>query len=369
MIVRLVCFFTWYIHTAAGAQLFQGKPYIGSAEQHAEIDAITEAARSRRVEYAARLAETAQAQSTQSNLTAAINKHNNIAQSAVDEAQRLVATAMQHWAAALGHDVPTIRPSAAALLAELEAAERARNGTLYRTYKFDAPDSPIQQARGKREAEVKEKLKKREFERRRTRQTHHPFVRSLNFTGSGKGANGGNSDAAPSSYWLEQMAAAEHGHATFAPDAAHYKVFRNVKDYGAEGDGVTDDTAAINKAIIDGKRCGADCLSSTTQPALVYFPADTYLVSSTIIGYYQTQLVGNPNSRPTIRASSKFVGKDGTTGIISSDVYIDGGGGQKWYLETSNFYRQVRNEDLAKLGGRIGSRIDKIKTITSVYKA
>jgi len=30
-------------------------------------------------------------------------------------------------------------------------------------------------------------------------------------------------------------------------------------------------------------------------------------------------------------------------GVISSDVYIDGGNGQKWYLETSNFYRQVRN--------------------------
>lgn len=81
--------------------------------------------------------------------------------------------------------------------------------------------------------------------------------------------------------------------------------------------------------------------------------------------------MGNPNSRRTIRASSKFVGKDGTTGVISSDSYINGGGGQKWYLETvsvcflslvtnvgrsftphslqslltgqSNFYRQVRN--------------------------
>lgn len=38
------------------------------------------------------------------------------------------------------------------------------------------------------------------------------------------------------------------------------------------GDGLTDDTAAINKATSDGGRCGADCGSSTIYPAVVYFP-------------------------------------------------------------------------------------------------
>ena len=66
-----------------------------------------------------------------------------------------------------------------------------------------------------------------------------------------------------------------------------------MKDYGAKGDGITDDTAAINKAMADQNRCGKDCGSSTTRPAIVYFPAGTYLVSSSIISYYNTQMIGN----------------------------------------------------------------------------
>lgn len=44
-------------------------------------------------------------------------------------------------------------------------------------------------------------------------------------------------------YWLEKMK--HQGIAAYNPNATDYKVFRNVKDYGAVGDGVTDDTQAI----------------------------------------------------------------------------------------------------------------------------
>ncbi|KAJ6785862.1 hypothetical protein PWT90_10961 [Aphanocladium album] len=136
-------------------------------------------------------------------------------------------------------------------------------------------------------------------------------------------------------YWMEQMV--QNGASPFAPSG--YKVWRNVKDYGAVGDGVHDDTTAINRAISDGNRCGADCGSSTTLQAAVYFPAGTYLVSRSIVAYYFTQMIGDATNPPIIKVAPSFVG----LGVISSDVYIDGGNGASWYINQNNFYRQVRN--------------------------
>jgi glucan 1,3-beta-glucosidase len=97
----------------------------------------------------------------------------------------------------------------------------------------------------------------------------------------------GTPNCAP--YWLEDI---EHqGLASFNPNATSYKVFRNVKDYGAKGDGRTDDTVAIQRAITEGNRCTPGfCESSTTTPALVYFPGGTYVISSSLIDYYYTQV-------------------------------------------------------------------------------
>lgn len=127
-------------------------------------------------------------------------------------------------------------------------------------------------------------------------------------------------------------------------DNSTYTVYRNVRDYGATGNGVTDDTAAIKRAMNDGGRCGEKCNGSTTKNAIVYFPPGTYLISTTIPLPFGTQVIGDALTRPLLKAAPGFVG----LGVLSTNEYTGGGTGidgldQQWYVNTANFYRQLRN--------------------------
>jgi glucan 1,3-beta-glucosidase len=127
-----------------------------------------------------------------------------------------------------------------------------------------------------------------------------------------------------------------------------YQVFRNVKDaaYGAKGDGVTDDTAAIQLAISSGSNCpptGA-CQSSSTTPALIYFPPGTYVVSAPILMYYGSSLVGNPNCPPVLKAKSTFPINSNpaySTYVVDGDPYTNSGA--LAFGATNTFWRQFRN--------------------------
>ena len=134
-------------------------------------------------------------------------------------------------------------------------------------------------------------------------------------------------------YWFSQIkrqGKVAYGNSSFV-------IWRNVKDYGAMGDGVTDDTYAINNATADGGRCGLGCDSQTTVPAIVYFPPGTYMVNQPLIQYYYTQFIGDANNLPTIKAFPTFFG----IGIFDSDPYL--AYGFNWYTNQNNFWRQIRN--------------------------
>ena len=100
------------------------------------------------------------------------------------------------------------------------------------------------------------------------------------------------------------------------------------------GDGVTDDTAAIQKAMTDGGRGKEDV---GVLPATVYFPSGTYIVSSPIIHLAHTEIIGNPLSLPRLMAAPSFVG----LGLITSEAFARQG--SAWFLDSGSQQRSARN--------------------------
>ena len=71
-----------------------------------------------------------------------------------------------------------------------------------------------------------------------------PFAETL----SAEMANCHANDSPKSkSFWLPNVP--HQGTSPFLSDSSDYVVYRNVKDFGAKGDGTTDDSAAFNAAI------------------------------------------------------------------------------------------------------------------------
>ncbi|KAF2828532.1 exo-beta 1,3 glucanase-like protein [Ophiobolus disseminans] len=140
-------------------------------------------------------------------------------------------------------------------------------------------------------------------------------------------------------FWMNDLSG--KGIAAFNANPGAYKVFRNVRDYGAVGDGVTDDSEAFNRAISDGNRCGPwVCQSSTDTPAVVYVPSGTYLIGQKIVFYYMTQLIGNPRNLPVLKAAPSLRAIALIDGSPYSNVGPDYPAG---WTSTNIFLRQIRN--------------------------
>ncbi|MCV0371679.1 right-handed parallel beta-helix repeat-containing protein [Filomicrobium sp.] len=92
----------------------------------------------------------------------------------------------------------------------------------------------------------------------------------------------------------------------------------NVKEFGAAGDGVTDDAAAINLALDGGDKH-------------VYFPAGEYVVGSPVRLFANTRITFHPNASVLITGDSLFVnGEIGNAAYAAGyngdgNIHIDGG--------------------------------------------
>lgn len=142
----------------------------------------------------------------------------------------------------------------------------------------------------------------------------------------------------PSVYWRQTLVT--NGKASFNTDTS-FQVFRNVKSYGAKGDGSTDDTAAIQAALNAGTgRTFTE--STTTTPAVVYLPAGTYIITSSLTIPYYTQIVGSAisGSSSTIKAAASWSGG----WMLDADPYQSSG--NLGVGSTNDFYKEIRHVTL-----------------------
>lgn len=136
-----------------------------------------------------------------------------------------------------------------------------------------------------------------------------------------------------SGYWYEKIQ--HNGISPFITNGKNWKVFRNVKtDFGAKGDGVTDDWAAIQAAFdyANGTASRSSGAWGTTgAPAVVYIPAGTYRLSKPLQSYVDTVVMGDPTNRPVLQASPDFT---------DPFLYL---GYDPGYDSTINFYIGLKN--------------------------
>ncbi|EDQ88634.1 uncharacterized protein MONBRDRAFT_32819 [Monosiga brevicollis MX1] len=113
--------------------------------------------------------------------------------------------------------------------------------------------------------------------------------------------------------------------------AEHGSAFRNAKDYGAAGDGVTDDTAALQRVLTEGRSTPF----TLKTPLVVYLPPGTYVVHDTLAMYFYTHLVGNWRCPPTIRLAN--------SSTTMSQAYVVTATNFNQGSHVSNFYHKLQN--------------------------
>lgn len=155
--------------------------------------------------------------------------------------------------------------------------------------------------------------------------------------GNARNHNAITPSVAVAGYWLDEQdhTGTARGFAPFLGNDYTYPVYRNVRAYGAVGNGQHDDTDALQNAInSDGKGGNRYKNEVTTRPAEVFVPGGEYKISKTLDLRLNTILVGDPNNPPVFKASSEFSGGSLINGV---DFATDGTSG------TTNFLVAIKN--------------------------
>jgi len=119
-----------------------------------------------------------------------------------------------------------------------------------------------------------------------------------------------------------------------ATPRASNNTVRNVKWYGAKGDGVTDDTAAFTNAL----QYNRSPLFTLSDPMVVYVPPGDYVITNTLVLWFYTHLIGNYKCPPRLLVpAGTFPG--GQNFILSGDTSYDG-------EHDDEFYRGIAHIDI-----------------------
>ena len=145
----------------------------------------------------------------------------------------------------------------------------------------------------------------------------------------------------------------------------HGESFRNARDFGAQGDGIHDDTSAI-QAAFDFNQTGGAGTNLAKSPAIVYLPPGNYLISDTIVMWYYSHLVGNAACPPTITLAANAPGFSGPAFkpiIATADGFNVSTASHAWWLQASLeggapnclFYEHARNFGIVVRPGNAGA--------------
>ena len=112
---------------------------------------------------------------------------------------------------------------------------------------------------------------------------------------------------------------------------------RNVRDYGAKGDGVTDDTQAFIQALQSGRHQSG----LSPSPQTIYVPPGQYLISSTLIVWANTTVVGEWTNPPTLILAPNSPGfQDGSNSqpfLVTAGGYNVPDNTTDWQTRTDDF--------------------------------